>query len=89
MRKALAVSGLKGVFVGEVKIEAEPLLEVRAVARKHASLLQKSVVSPGQIGRDGKNGLISLSVYLPVAGCYLVRLSYHKRFWLVKVNGTG
>lgn len=78
VRKALAVGGLKGVFVAEVKVEAEPLLEVGAVVREHTALVQKNAVSAGQIGRDRKHGLISLSVYLPVAGCYLVRRSSHK-----------
>jgi hypothetical protein len=41
---------------------------VRAVAHDHASLVQKSVVLAGQFGRDGKHGLISESVYLPMAG---------------------
>jgi hypothetical protein len=68
MRRALAVSRLKGLFVAETKIETESLLEVRAVAHDHASLVQKSVVLAGQFGRDGKHGLISESVYLPMAG---------------------
>jgi hypothetical protein len=68
MRKALAVGGFKGLFEGEVKTETEPLLEVRAVAHDHASLVQKSVVVAGQFGRGGKHGLISGSVYLPPVG---------------------
>jgi hypothetical protein len=59
--------------VAEVKIETDPLLEVRAVAREHAPRVGKGVVLAAQSGRDGKQGLISVSAYLPLVGWYLAR----------------
>jgi hypothetical protein len=56
LREALAVGGLMGVFVAEVQVEAEPLREVGSVGREHTSLVEKSLVTTGEIGRNRKHG---------------------------------